>query len=146
MSQENVELIRWLYDAVAARDSETVLSLYHPELVWDHSNNAEVAGLVGETVYHGHDGLREWSRQFYEAWEDVTAELQDVIDLGDDRVIAVLDYRGRGRVSGVEVQFTHMAGIFTIRNGQVLRAEWYRNEEGALQAAGVRRQGASTDE
>ena len=146
MSRENVELVRRLYDAVAARDSETVLSIYHPDLVWDHSNNAEVAGLVGETVYHGHEGLREWSRQFYEAWEDVTAELEDVLDLGGDRVVAVLDYRGRGRVSGLEVQFTRMAGIFTIRDGRVIRAEWYRDEGGALQAAGIERQRASTDE
>jgi ketosteroid isomerase-like protein len=145
VSRENVELIRRLYDAVAARDGETVLSIYHPDVVWDHSNNTEIAHLTGSTVYHGHDGLREWSRQYYEAWEDVTAQLEDVIDLGDDRVVAVLDYRGRGRVSGVEV-FTHMAGIFTIRDGRVVRAEWYRDEPDALRAAGIERQSAPSDE
>jgi ketosteroid isomerase-like protein len=146
MSRENIELIRRLYEAVAARDSETVLSIYHPDLVWDHTHNAEVAGLVGRTVYEGHEGLREWSRQYYEAWEDVTAELEDVIDLGDDRVVAVLNYRSRGRASGVEVQVTRMAGIFTIRDGQVVRAEWYRDEPDALRAAGIERQSAPADE
>ena len=146
MSQENVDLVRRLYDAVAARDSETVLSLYHPELVWDHTHNSEVAGLIGETIYHGHEGLREWSRRYYEAWENVTAELEDVIDLGDDRVVAVLNYRGRGRVSGVEVQFTRMAGIFTIRDGQVTRAEWYRNAPEALEAAGIKQRPETADE
>jgi len=137
VSQENIDLIRKLYDAVAARDSEAVLSIYHPEVVWDHSNNTELAHLTGSTVYHGHDGLREWSRQFYEAWDDVTAELEDMIDVGDDRVIAVLNYRGRGRVSGLEVQFTRMAGVFTIGDGRVLRADWYRSEAEARAAAGA---------
>jgi ketosteroid isomerase-like protein len=146
VSRENVELIRRLYDAVAARDSETVLAIYHPEVVWDHSNNSELAHLTGSTVYHGHDGLREWSRQYYEAWDDVTAELEDVIDVGDDRVVAVLNYQGRGRVSGAEVQITRMAGIFTIRDGQVTRAEWYRNEPDALRASGIERQSAPADE
>lgn len=146
MSQENVEIVRRLYDAVATRDSETVLSIYHPDLVWDHTHNAEVAALVGETVYHGHHGLREWSRQFYEAWDDVTADLADVIDVDDDRVVAVLNYRGRGRVSGVEVQFTRLTGVFTLSSGQVLRADWYRDEAEALRAAGIERQGASLDE
>jgi ketosteroid isomerase-like protein len=146
MSRENVELVRRVYDAVAARDSETVLSLYHPDLVWDHTHNAEVAGLVGEPIYHGHDGLREWSRQFYEAWEDVTADLEDVMDVGDDRVVAVLNYRGRGRVSGLQVQLTRLTGVFTIRGGQVVRADWYRDEAEGLRAAGIEPRPATPDE
>jgi ketosteroid isomerase-like protein len=146
MSQENVDLVRRLYEAVAARDSDAVLSIYDPELVWDHTNNTELARLVGGTVYHGHEGLQDWSRQFYEAWENVTAELEDVIDAGDDRVVAVLNYRGRGRVSGLEVEFTRMAGIFTIRDARVVRADWYRDEADALPAAGIERQRAPADE
>jgi uncharacterized protein len=138
VSRQNVEIVRRLYDAVAARDTDTVLSIYDPELVWDHTNNTELARLVGGTLYHGHDGLQEWSRQFYEAWESVTAELEDVIDAGDDRVVAVLNYRGRGRVSGLEVEFTRMAGIFTFRDARVVRADWYRDKDPALEAAGLR--------
>ena len=151
MSRENVDLVRRLYDAVAARDSETVLSIYHPDLVWDHTHNAEVAALVGgtrlgEPVYHGHAGLREWSRHFYEAWDNVSAELEEVMDAGGDQAVAVLNYRGRGRISGVEVQFTRLTGVFTIRAGQVVRADWYRDEAEGLRAAGIEQQRATTDE
>ncbi len=62
MSQENVEIVRRLYDAVAARDSETVMSIYHPDVEWDHSNNTQLAALVGEKAYRGHEGIRRWSR------------------------------------------------------------------------------------
>jgi ketosteroid isomerase-like protein len=46
MSEENVELVRRLYEAVAGRDSDTVLSIYHPDLEWDHTHNIEMAGLM----------------------------------------------------------------------------------------------------
>ena len=141
MSQENVDLVRRLYEAVAARETETVLSIYHPDLVWDHTHNSELAGLMAgqSRVYRGHDGLRRWSRDFYDALQDVTAELLDVVDLGDGRVLVVLNYRAKGRGSGLDFEITHLAGIFTIAKDQVIRADWYRDEAQALEKAGVRR-------
>jgi uncharacterized protein len=137
MSEENVELVRRLYEAVAERDSDTVLSIYHPDLEWDHTHNTEVAAVMGgHTIYHGHDGLRRWSREFYEAWENVDAELEELIDAGD-QVVVVLNYRGHGRVSGIEVEYTRMAGVLTIRDGQITRAEWFRRRDDALEAAGL---------
>lgn len=136
MSSENVAIVRRLYEAVASRDSATVLAIYDPELEWDHTRNEAVVGLMGETVYHGHEGLRQWSREWYEAWESVDAELEELIEAGE-HVIAVLNYRGRGRVSGVEVEFTRMAGIFTLREGRVVRAAWFRSREEALEQAGL---------
>ena len=67
MSEENVEIVRRLYAAVARRDAETVLSIYHPEVEWDHTQNEGVAGLMGTSVWHGHEGIRQWSRDWYEA-------------------------------------------------------------------------------
>jgi ketosteroid isomerase-like protein len=37
MSQENVELVRRVYDAAARRDAATVLALYDPEVELDNS-------------------------------------------------------------------------------------------------------------
>ena len=139
MSAENVELVRRLYEAVAARDSEAVLSIYHRDLVWDHSHNSEMVGLTAgqSRTYHGHDGLRRWARDFYEVFENVQAELEEVVDLGEERVLVLLNYRGRGRVSGIEVAFIQLAGIFMIRDGQVVRVDWYRDKADALEDAGL---------
>jgi ketosteroid isomerase-like protein len=138
VSQEKGEIVRRLYDAVARRDSEAVLSIYDPDLVWDHSHNRETDRLMGgPTVYHGHEGLRRWSRSFYDAWASVDAELEAVIDAGDSLVV-ILNYRGRGRASGAEVQFTGLVGVFTIERGKVVRAVWFRDRSEALEFAGVR--------
>jgi ketosteroid isomerase-like protein len=139
MSRENVDLVRRLYEAVAARDSETVLSIYHPDLVWDHTHNSGLAGLMaGQTrVYHGHHGLRRWSSDFYDALQDVQAELVDVVDLEGGRVLAVLNYRGTGRGSGLDFEFSEMVGIFTVVEGRVIRADWYRDKAQALAEIGA---------
>ena len=59
MSQENVEVVRRIYDAVARGDSETVLSLYDPDIEWDMSRGA-FGAIGGGRVYRGHDGLRSF--------------------------------------------------------------------------------------
>lgn len=136
MSRENVAIVRRLYEAVACRHGATVLAIYDPEVEWDHSHNEAVVGLMGgRTVFRGHEGVREWSREWYEAWENVDAELEELIDAGE-HVVVVLNYRGRGRASGAEVQFTHLAGVFTLNEGRVVRAAWFRAREEAVQAAG----------
>jgi hypothetical protein len=50
-------------------------------------------------------------------------------------VISVISSQGRGRASGVEVSKVH-AGIWTIRDGRVVRVEWMSREQ-ALAAAGL---------
>lgn len=141
MSLENLAIVRRLYDAVARRDSATVLAIYHPAVEWDHTRNGAVAGLMGgQKVWHGHEGLRRWSRDWYEAWESVDAELEELIDAGED-VVAVLNYRGRGRASGIEVEFAHMAGVLTVSDGQVVRAAWFRTREEALEQVGLTAKG-----
>lgn len=136
MSEQNVEIVRQVFDAVARRDTAAVLALYDPELEWDHTHGPFRQLMGGRAVYRGHDGLRAWFREWYDAWESVDAEIEELIDAGE-RVVSVLNYRGTGRVSGVEVEFTRMAGVWTIRAGRVVRAAWFGTRTEALEAAGV---------
>ena len=38
MSEENVEIVRGIYDAVARRDGVTPYEVYAEDIVWDFSN------------------------------------------------------------------------------------------------------------
>ncbi len=60
MSEENVEIVRRVYEAAASRDAETVLALYDPDVELDASRLG-IAGLAGGVgaVYRGHKGLRD---------------------------------------------------------------------------------------
>jgi ketosteroid isomerase-like protein len=131
MSRENVEVVQGVYDAASRRDSAAVLTLYDPEVELDNTRLQVVSG----GVYHGHEGLRSFFHQWNEAWEDVDYRVDDLIDAGGDQVVSVVTRHGRGRSSGAEVEL-HVALLWKVRDGKVIRVVWFPTREEALAAAG----------
>jgi ketosteroid isomerase-like protein len=70
-------------------------------------------------------------------WQDFHDEIQELIDTGD-HVVSVVTTRGRGRASGVDVEWRGNAGVWTIHDGRVIRVVWFPNREEAFEAAGLR--------
>ena len=136
MSQENVEVVRQLFDAVARRDTETVLSLYDPEFEWDGTRSRWAEIIPGEAEFHGHEGLRRFFRLYYETWESFEDDVQELIDAGD-HAISVVTSRGRGRDSGIDVEWAGNAGVWTVRDGKIVRVVWFSTREEALDAVGL---------
>ena len=135
MSQANVEIVRRVYEAVARDDSKAVLALYDPGVETDWSRLPE-SGLSGQAVtFRGHDGLRSLHRVWNEAWSSAEDHCDELIDAGE-QVVSVVTRRGRGRTSGVEVQ-TRRAGVWTIREGRVVRTVWFASVSEALKAVGL---------
>jgi ketosteroid isomerase-like protein len=133
MSEEDVEVVRRLYEAIASRDSEAALALYDPDVEWDMSGYPY--GDMIERRSHGHSGLRAFWRELYEAWEDYEHDCQELIDAGD-HVVSIVTDRGRGRASGAEVEIS-AHGVWTVRDGKIIRVVWFRTREEALKAAGL---------
>jgi hypothetical protein len=136
MSREDVEIVRRVYEAATHGDAATVLALYDPEVEWDTRGHpaGSITGHIG--IYHGHEGVRNWFRSWDEEFEDLRYEIEELIDAGD-QVISVSTWRGRGRASGVEVEWKHHAGIWTIHDGKIVRVVWFRTRVEALEAAGL---------
>ena len=124
MSQENVEIVRRLFDAVAGRDAATVLALYDRDLEWDGSRSRWSELLQAGVSFRGHEGLRRFSRAYYEMWESFHDEIQELIDAGD-HVVSVVTTRGRGRASGIDVEWRGNAGVWTIREGKIVKVAWF---------------------
>ena len=135
MSREDVEVVRRVFEATARRDSATVLELYDPEVECDFARSP-LTRLVGADVYRGHDGVRRWVRDRNEVWEWTEDECTELIDAGE-QVVSVVTSRGRGRASGVEVEHADYAGVWTIRDGKVVRVIWLPTRGEALEAAGL---------
>jgi ketosteroid isomerase-like protein len=136
MSKEHVEIVRRLYDAVARRDTETVFSLYDPEVVIDGSRHRWGEVMGGEPTWRGHDGVREFSRGYFGDWENLEDGIEEVIDAGD-RVVTIVTTRARGRASGIEVEWKQNAGVWSIRDGRITRVVWCRDRDEALKEAGI---------
>jgi ketosteroid isomerase-like protein len=133
MSRESVEIVRQVYDAVARRDFAAVLTLYDPDVEWDFSRSP-ISGALERKIYRGHEGLRQWWREWREAWDDYDDGYEELIDAGD-HVVSVTVSRGRGQASGAELGFRQY-GVWTIREGKVTRVVWLQSREEALEAAG----------
>jgi ketosteroid isomerase-like protein len=134
MSEENVEVVRRVYEAVARRDAATVLALYDSEIEWDLSRTPW-GNVTGRGIYRGHDDLRTFYRDWYEAWVNYDEDCEALIDAGE-HVVVVATGRGRGQASGVDVKWNQY-GDWTIRDGKVVRVVWFPTREEALEAAGL---------
>jgi ketosteroid isomerase-like protein len=136
MSEENVEVVRRLYEAVAVRDTDTIFSLYDADFEWDGTRSRWSEVLDGPDTFRGHADLRRFFRGYFEMWETFEDELQELIDTGE-QVISVVTSRGQGRASGIEIEWPGQAGVWTIRNGKIVHVAWFSSREEALEAAGL---------
>src|SRR5436190_18839774 len=128
MSQENVEIVRGIYEAVARRDGVTPFEVYSEDIVWDISNSARAA-LNPKPIYHGHEGVREAWRDGVSAFREVDLEVEDLVDAGD-RVLASIQERDVGRASGARVEANHFA-VWTLADGKVTRLQVFDDREEA---------------
>ena len=134
MSAKNVEIVRGVFEAVAGHDTEAVLAAYDPNVEYDFSQSP-LATLIGSSIYRGHEGMRQWVRDRYDAWETIEDECQELVGAGP-HVISFVASRGRGRSSGVQTELRHY-GVWTIREGTIIRVAWFYTWEDAQRAAGM---------
>jgi ketosteroid isomerase-like protein len=135
MSQENVEIVRGIYDAVARRDGVTPFKAYAEDIVWDLSNSRRTA-LGVEPIYRGHEGVRQFWRDALSVFGEVDLEVEELIDAGD-QVVAVTRERGVGRGSGVLVRSIAVS-VWTFEDGKVIQVQVFDDRQHGLEAVGLR--------
>ena len=130
MSQENLELVKGLVDAVARQDAARLIELTDPEVEW----HSFLAQLREGGVYRGHDGIRQYVQDVADTWEFLHTEIHDTLAVGD-LVLMVGSLRYRGKGSGVEA--ASMVGYtLKVRQGKALVLRAFREPEQALEAVG----------
>jgi ketosteroid isomerase-like protein len=131
VSQENVELVRKLFEVYNERSFVENADLIDPDMVWDMSR----VELPDASSYTGPLEFR----RFVEAWEEGFAsermEAREILDAGD-RVVVVVHHAAQGMISGIEVD-QRFAMVWTLRAGRAVRLDLYRTREEALEAAGL---------
>ncbi len=129
MSQENVEVVRRIYEAFGRGEADAALAYFDDEVVMDASHRVD--GRVG----HGQQELISILAEWLGAWDDWREEVEEIRDLGD-RVMVTSTQRGRGKGSGVEWE-NRFAMLYEIRRGKVARWTIYDDLSDALEAAGL---------
>jgi uncharacterized protein len=131
MSEENVEVVRRLYDSLNQRDIEGVLQLVASDVRWDLSER-----VFNPAVYKGHAGVRRFVADLAEVWDEFRVDPVEFIDAGNT-VVVLHRIHGRGKGSGVEVELPS-TNVYTLRNRTIVTARMYREHADALEAAGLR--------
>jgi ketosteroid isomerase-like protein len=146
MSQANVEIVRRVSDliqeGVRRHDVRTAIDegidagLISPdcEVRGGRRGGASVVGLGDEV---GREGMVDFMRTWAEDFSDFAFEVEEVIDAGENAVVAIQRQAATGRASGAPVEM-HTATIFRLETRQVVRIEIFVNPAEALEAAGLR--------
>jgi hypothetical protein len=82
----------------------------HPEV--------EIRPILGAVpdadIYRGHEGAARWHADVFESWAEFRAEVEGIVDAGDERYVVLLRFIARRRSSGIKMQLRgahlHAAG------------------------------------
>jgi ketosteroid isomerase-like protein len=130
MSQENVEVVRRIFDGWSTGDFAVGFADLDPavEFVVRHPFPEAV-----ETI--GPDGIRAYMRGFLDNWETYVVEARG-LQAADDLVVADAVQRGIGKASGIEMEQEFFM-LFTFRGAKIARIESILERDQAFQAAGL---------
>ena len=107
-SSQNVEIAKKAYEAFAAGDLETAMSVLDDSIEWSNPGNSKVSG-----TYRGKAGFTELVAKLAEKSFTTTPSRF----LADDDVVVVLTQVTAGGESALE------ADVLTLRDGKVVKAQ-----------------------
>lgn len=130
MSQENVELFLRGAEAINARDVPG--ALLAPDFRIEN-----IITAVSDKTYHGAAGVREWLSDTFDAFaEGARYEVEEIIDDGDDFVVARVALLGNGARSGAPLHLRYVT-VAWYTDGKATRAASYANRHEARKAIGL---------
>jgi ketosteroid isomerase-like protein len=126
----NADIVRDVFEAFTRRDTEALLALCDPEIVFTPPTG-RLAGR--DEPYRGHDGLRTYLADVGRVWQELRSEPEEYIDV-DDRVLCT----GRVYAWGVGRVIDAPAGwVWRIRDDRVVEGHVYETRRAAYEAVGM---------
>jgi ketosteroid isomerase-like protein len=126
----HLEVVRRGFAGWNSGEVERFLETIHPEIVWQPSG--VFPGLADR--YEGHDGIREFWRDFTELWEMIEVRYGETRDIPPDSVLVRVHFSARGR-GGIPVE-RDLVQRYRIRDGLLIEMHSYASWENALVATG----------
>ena len=132
MSQENVEVVRRNYEAFAQGGIDRWLEHWSDDL--DHRTIR--SGIDDHGPVRGKDAMRAHIQDWMDTFDEFWFGPMELIDAGEETVVAVERFSGRAKLSGIQAEQT-IGVVFTIRDGKIARCREYATRAEALEAAGL---------
>jgi ketosteroid isomerase-like protein len=130
LSSPNVEIVRGWVEAFNRGEFDATIAALDPAVELHEWPTAP-----GARTYHGHAGAHQALEEWFEAWEWMRVEIEDLLEAGDSVLVTALQ-RAKGRGSAVEVEIRTFS-VYTFRDGRVIRIHLFTELDPALEAAGL---------
>jgi ketosteroid isomerase-like protein len=129
MSQQNVEVVRRMYEAFHSGDAEGALAHFDPDVMVDATMRVDAGiGRGREAVYAV---VSRWLGAFDE-WRE---EIEEMRDLGS-QVCVISTQRGRGKETGIETE-TRYAVLYEVHGNHITHMTLYPGPAEAFEAMGL---------
>ena len=116
-----------LYRHWASGDLTPSFDFYAEDMEWGWS--PEFPDIAG--VYVDKETPNSRLRTWLDPWESFHITVEDYVRLGEDVIVALTRYRGRGKGSGVWLD-TEGAHVWQFRDGKAVRLEVFASRTRAL--------------
>ena len=115
----------------STRTYKPVPERLHPDVEWHTAKDLPDSG-----THRGVEGVAKLFSEWAASFENFQAEIDEIIDGGDEMVIVVARLHGRLKGSSEEVVLpeTH---VWKLRDGKAFEIREYRTKTEALEAAGL---------
>jgi ketosteroid isomerase-like protein len=118
VERSDIDVVKEVYAAFAARDSERVLAVLDPEAVFI----AVTGDILGRTQpYRGHEGMREYFRDVARVWDELVLTPREFEEVGDQILVT-----GRVSARSPSRMVSGSTGwVWQVRDGLVVYARVY---------------------
>jgi ketosteroid isomerase-like protein len=139
MPSTNVDLVRRAFEAFnhafsgpeGGFDSTAFAEFASPDLEY-----IEDPKWPGAATYHGEAGFEAALTSQFEVLGEGTVEPDEIIDVGDGRVLSILRWRAKGTASEAVVEI-RVAQVHTVRDGKIVRIVVFLDPAEGRRAVGL---------
>jgi ketosteroid isomerase-like protein len=130
VGRSDIDVVKEVFAAFAARDPERVVAVLDPDVVFI----AVTGGILGRTEpYRGHEGVREYFRDVGRVWDELVLTPREFEEVGDAILVT-----GRVSARSPSRMISGSTGwVWRVRNGLVVYVRVYGSAAEAI--AAVRR-------
>jgi ketosteroid isomerase-like protein len=129
MSEENVEIVRPIYDSLTRRDWDAVFRDMHPDF--------EMTTQRGPTAgtHRGREAVQWLIEDAIATFDNLVIEPKELLENGD-QVVALVTTRARPKEGSVDIVVRN-GHLWTVRDDTIFSLETFPAFEKALEAAGL---------
>ena len=126
MSQQNLEIVKRLFDAVRRHDQTGVLEAYHPEIVIHEALSLPYGG-----DYHGHEEAMQHLNGYYRTWDAFRPSTRQernpvFLETTEDSVVVFWQEEAVAPGSGRRIDLPAL-GVYQVRDGQVVESRMFQD-------------------